>query len=56
MFDIPTDARFYFCVPLGYPQGHFGPNVRKPTSETTFLNRWNGPAAAEKTRNGEESE
>lgn len=43
MFDIPADVAFHFCVPLGYPQGNFGPNVRKPTSETTFLNRWNAP-------------
>jgi nitroreductase len=41
MFGIPKDVSFHFCVPLGYPQGNFGPNVRKPTSETTFLNRWN---------------
>ena len=40
MFQIPRDVAFHFGVPLGYPQGHFGPNVRKPTSETTFLNRW----------------
>jgi len=40
MFDIPTDVGFHFCVPLGYPAGKFGPNRRKPTSETTFLNRW----------------
>ena len=40
MFDIPDDVGFHFCVPLGYPKGNFGPNVRKPTSETTFLNRW----------------
>jgi nitroreductase len=43
MFGIPSDVAFHFCVPLGYPQGNFGPNVRKPTSETTFLNRWNDP-------------
>jgi nitroreductase len=43
MFDIPHDVGFHFCVPLGYPQGNFGPNVRKPTSETTFLNRWGAP-------------
>jgi nitroreductase len=42
MFGIPKDVAFHFCVPLGYPQGHFGPNVRKPTAETTFLNRWSG--------------
>jgi nitroreductase len=43
MFDIPEHVGFHFCVPLGYPQGNFGPNVRKPTSETTYLNRWSGP-------------
>jgi nitroreductase len=42
-FHIPKDVAFHFCVPLGYPQGRFGPNVRKPTSETTFLNRWGDP-------------
>ena len=40
MFGIPDDVGFHFCVPLGYPRGNFGPNVRKPTAETTFLNRW----------------
>lgn len=44
MLDIPDDAGFHFCVPLGYPQGNFGPNVRKPTSETTFLDRWGAAA------------
>jgi nitroreductase len=43
MFGIPNDVGFHFCVPLGYPQGKFGPNVRKPTSETTFLDRWGAP-------------
>jgi len=43
MFGIPEDVRFHFCVPLGYPQGHFGPNVRRPTSDTTFLNGWGAP-------------
>ncbi len=43
MFDIPDDVAFHFCVPLGYPQGRFGPTVRRPTSETTFRNRWGGP-------------
>ena len=40
LFDIPSDVGFHFCVPLGYPAGNFGPNTRKPTSETTFMNRW----------------
>jgi nitroreductase len=40
MFKIPDDTDFHFCVPLGYPQGNFGPNNRKSTAETTFLNHW----------------
>jgi nitroreductase len=43
LFEIPDDVGFHFCVPMGYPQGNFGPNVRKPTAETTFLDRWGGP-------------
>jgi nitroreductase len=43
MFDIPADVAFHFCIPLGYPRGSFGPNVRKPTSETTYLNAWGSP-------------
>ena len=42
MFGIPKEAAFHFCIPLGYPQGTFGPNVRRPTAETTFLDRWGG--------------
>ena len=40
MFAIPDDVGFHFCVPLGYPQGNFGPNARMPTSATTFFDRW----------------
>jgi nitroreductase len=43
LFDIPDDTGFHSCVPLGYPKGNFGPNIRKPTTETTFLNRWGTP-------------
>jgi nitroreductase len=43
LFGIPDDVAFHFCVPLGYPQGNFGPNVRRPTSETTYLDRWDAP-------------
>jgi nitroreductase len=43
MFSIPDDVGFQFCVPLGYPQGNFGPTTRKPTAETTFWNRWGAP-------------
>ncbi|MDQ1425165.1 MAG: hypothetical protein QOD72_2663 [Acidimicrobiaceae bacterium] len=40
MFGIPDDVGFHFCVPLGYPQGNFGPNARLPTSATSFLDHW----------------
>ncbi len=43
MFDIPDDVGFHLCVPLGYPRGSFGPTTRKPTAETTFHDRWDGP-------------
>jgi nitroreductase len=42
LFAIPEDVSFHFCIPLGYPRGNFGPNDRKPTAETTFLNSWGG--------------
>lgn len=43
MFDIPRDVAFHFCIPLGYPRTAFGGSVRRPTSETCFLDRWGAP-------------
>jgi nitroreductase len=43
LFGIPEGISFHFCIPLGYPQGNFGPNVRRPTAETTFWDGWGGP-------------
>lgn len=43
LFDIPDEARFHCCVPLGYPRGDFGPTQRLPTRVTTFWNRWGAP-------------
>ena len=40
LLGIPKGVGFHFCIPLGYPRGSFGANKRRPTSETTFLNRW----------------
>ena len=42
-FGIPEDVSIVFCVPLGYPRGSFGPTCRRPTAETCFLDRWEGP-------------
>jgi nitroreductase len=43
MFDIPEDAEFHCCIPLGYPRGNFGPTRRFPTAETTSWNSWGTP-------------
>jgi nitroreductase len=43
MFGIPEPVAFHFCIPLGYPRGQFGSNVRRPTAETAYLDRWGGP-------------
>lgn len=40
LFNIPKSAQFHFCIPLGYPQGNFGPTSRRPAAEVTFLNGW----------------
>ena len=42
MFDVPGDATFHFCIPLGYPRVELKPSVRRPTAETCFLDRWEG--------------
>ncbi len=40
MFDIPGDAEFHCCIPLGYPRGSFGSTRRFPTAETTSWDSW----------------
>jgi nitroreductase len=42
LFGIPKEMVFHFCIPLGYPAIKYGPSKRRPTSETTFLDRWGG--------------
>jgi nitroreductase len=44
MFQIPKEAAFHFCIPLGYPAVAYGPSKRKPVSETTYVNRWGANA------------
>jgi nitroreductase len=43
MFNVPKDATFHFCIPLGYPKGNFGPTTRRPAAEVTYLNSWDSP-------------
>ena len=43
LFNVPSDAQFHFCIPLGYPKGNFGPTNRKPTADVTYLDAWDQP-------------
>ena len=43
LFDVPEEATFHCCVPLGYPRGNFGTTQRLPTNTTTYWNRWGDP-------------
>jgi nitroreductase len=40
MFEVPKDVSFHFCIPLGYPAVKYGPSLRKPITETAYLDRW----------------
>jgi nitroreductase len=44
LLGIPDTASFHFLIPLGYPVSEraFGNNRRLPTSQTVYLNRWEG--------------
>jgi nitroreductase len=44
LFDVPKEVTFHFCIPLGYPAVKYGPSVRKPIAETTYLDRWGAAA------------
>ena len=40
LLGVPAEVEFHLCIPMGYPRGRFGPTQRRPTAETTYLNRW----------------
>lgn len=40
LFGIPDTAQVVYCIPLGYPRGNFGSNVRKPLAEVCSYNSW----------------
>jgi nitroreductase len=43
LLNVPSQAEFHLCIPLGYPRGNFGPTQREPTADTTYLNGWSQP-------------
>jgi nitroreductase len=45
IFGLPPDAHSYAIVPVGYPQGRFGPTRRAPLADVVFDDRWGTPTA-----------
>ncbi len=39
---LPEEARPVALIPLGYPDGKFGPTRRKPVEEVTYWDSWDG--------------
>jgi nitroreductase len=40
LLGIPDDVLTYALMPIGYPEGKFGPVKRRPVSEVAYLDRW----------------
>ena len=39
-FGLPENVSIGATIPVGYPEGKYGPLTRKPDREVTFWNRW----------------
>jgi nitroreductase len=37
---LPDDVSTYALMPIGYPEGKFGPLSRRPVAEVTYADRW----------------
>jgi nitroreductase len=40
LLNLPDEAGVVYCIPLGYPQGRFGPVTRNPLKEIVSLDKW----------------
>jgi nitroreductase len=40
LLGIPHEVDADYCIPLGYPEGHFGHAARKPLQDLAFLDRY----------------
>ena len=40
LFRVPETVGIVYCLPLGYPRGHFGPAQRRPLSEVCSYDQW----------------
>ena len=40
LLELPNGAGVVYCIPLGYPQGRFGPVTRNPLKEIVSVDKW----------------
>jgi nitroreductase len=40
LLGLPSDVSTYALMPIGYPQGKFGPLARIPVAEVAYADRW----------------
>ena len=40
VLELPDDVSTYALMPIGYPEGKFGPLARRPVEEVTYADRW----------------
>jgi nitroreductase len=40
LLGLPDDVSTYALMPIGYPEGKFGPLSRRPVAEVTYADRW----------------
>jgi nitroreductase len=40
LLGVPSDVSTYALMPIGYPEGKFGPLARKPVNEVAYADRW----------------
>jgi nitroreductase len=43
ILNLPADISTYALIPIGYPQGKFGPVQRVPVEDVTCVDRWGTP-------------
>jgi nitroreductase len=43
LLELPDDVQTYALMPIGYPQGRFGPVKRRSLSEVAHFDRWSVP-------------
>ncbi|MFZ1089579.1 MAG: nitroreductase family protein, partial [Xanthobacteraceae bacterium] len=43
LLGIPADVDTYALMPIGYPEGKFGPVTRRPVPEVAYADRWSTP-------------